>query len=64
MGEGFEEILEIAKYSASDDLRVVDGSVVVRLRWCKELMLFGRRRVLGIEDWISLALKFLFTSIY
>ena len=45
MGEEFEEILkrrpdimsekQVAKDSASDDLGVVDGSVLVRFRWSR-----------------------------
>ena len=47
VGGGFEENLKrrldtlsakkVAKDSASDDLRVVNGNVLVRLRWSKEL---------------------------
>ena len=43
--------------SVSDDLGVVDGSVV--LQWSKELILFQSRCGLEIGDWMSLALKFL-----
>ena len=73
VGEEFEEILrwrldtlskKVAKDSTSDDLCVVDGSVVVRLRWSEELMLFQSRLGLGIEDWMSLALNFLFAQVY
>ena len=48
----------------SDDLCVVDGSVVMRFWWSKELFLFQSRRGLRIDYWKSLALKFHFTQAF
>ena len=50
---------KVAKDLASDDLCIMDGSVVVWWHWSKVHILFQSRTGLGIEDWMSLALKFL-----